>query len=203
MSSEKKIAILASGSGSNAEQITNFCEINQSFNIRVDLILTNNSDAFVIERAKRLAIDYSVFDRASFSKSNEVVSLLMNRGIDYVILAGFLWLVPQNLIDAFPDRIINIHPALLPKYGGKGMYGSHVHSAVVENGEFETGITIHLVDEHYDNGKILSQEKCKVDPLDTAEMVADKIHLLEKKFFPQVIVDHILKKEGNLEKFGA
>ena len=188
----KRLAIFASGNGSNAEQITTYFHRPGS-DIRVELILTNKSDAYVLERAKKLGVSNRVFNREEFYHSNEIVDLLREFQIDLVVLAGFLWLVPKNLIAAFPDRIVNIHPALLPKYGGKGMYGQHVHEAVVANQEKETGITIHLVNEIYDNGAILHQEKCEVHPLDTPDQVAEKIHKLEYDYFPKAIEEYLPK----------
>lgn len=187
----KRLAIFASGSGSNAEQITKYFQDNPE--VSIELILTNKPKAFVLERAKQLGVESVVFDRKQFYYSSEIVDLLKLRKIDLVVLAGFLWLVPENLIAAYPDRIVNIHPALLPKYGGKGMYGSHVHEAVVANKEKETGITIHLVDEIYDNGAILRQEKCEVESSDTADQVAAKIHELEYKYFPKAIEEYLSK----------
>lgn len=188
----KRLAIFASGSGSNAEQITKYFHNKQS-GVFVELILTNKSNAFVLERAKKLGVETKVFDRDVFYHSDKIVDLLKSKDIDLVVLAGFLWLVPKNLITAFPDRIINIHPALLPKYGGKGMYGHHVHEAVVANSEKETGITIHLVDEVYDNGAILRQEKCEVSDADTPDQVAEKIHELEYEHFPKTIEEYLSK----------
>lgn len=181
----KKIAVFASGSGSNAENIYEFFKDNST--VEVTLILTNNANAGVLERASRLNIPSLVFNRTDFYNSTKIVDILESNAIDLVVLAGFLWLIPENLISAFPDKIINIHPALLPKYGGKGMYGDNVHKAVVANGEKESGITIHLVNEHYDEGKILFQAKCDVIHNDTYEDVASKIHALEYEHFPKVI----------------
>lgn len=188
----KRLAIFASGSGSNAEQITNYFH-NKESGVSIDLILTNKPKAYVLERAKKLEVETKIFDRDAFYQSNEIVDLLREKNIDLVVLAGFLWLVPKNLITAFPDRIVNIHPALLPKYGGKGMYGSYVHEAVVANQEKETGITIHLVDEVYDNGAILRQEKCEVFATDTPDQVAEKIHKLEYEYFPKTIESYLSK----------
>jgi len=188
----KKIAIFASGSGSNAENIIHYFK--DSASVEVTMILTNNASAGVIERGKRLDIPVVVFSRNNFSQSDTVIRLLKNNGTDWIILAGFLWLVPENLIRAFPDRIINIHPALLPAYGGKGMWGHHVHEAVVRNGEKESGITIHYVNEHYDEGETIFQAKCEVASSDTPESVAQKVHELEYRYFPGVIEAEILKK---------
>lgn len=188
----KKIAIFASGSGSNAENIIHYFK--DSASVEVTMILTNNASAGVIERGKRLDIPVVVFSRNNFSQSDTVIRLLKNNETDWIILAGFLWLVPENLIRAFPDRIINIHPALLPAYGGKGMWGHHVHEAVVRNGEKESGITIHYVNEHYDEGEVIFQAKCEVAPADTPESVAQKVHELEYRYFPGVIEAEVLKK---------
>ena len=186
----KKIAVFASGSGSNAENIFNYFKKND--NVTISLILTNNPNAGVIERANRLNIPFVVFDKNAFKNTNEIVKLLQENNIDLVVLAGFLWLIPENLIEAFPNKIVNIHPALLPKYGGKGMFGDNVHKAVVEHKETETGITIHFVNQHYDEGKVIFQAKCKVLPTDTFEEVASKIHALEYEHFPKVIADLLL-----------
>lgn len=186
----KKIAVFASGSGSNAENIFNYFKNND--NVTISLILTNNPNAGVIERANRLNIPFVVFDKNAFKNTNEIVMLLQENNIDLVVLAGFLWLIPENLIEAFPNKIVNIHPALLPKYGGKGMFGDNVHKAVVEHKETETGITIHFVNQHYDEGKVIFQAKCKVLPTDTFEEVASKIHALEYEHFPKVIAELLL-----------
>lgn len=191
-----KIAIFASGSGSNAERIVEFFSSNHE--IEVSLILTNNPTAGVIERAQRLNIPIVIFNKKVFSKTDKIVEMLQLQGIDWVILAGFLWLVPTNLIKAFENRMINIHPALLPKYGGKGMWGHHVHEAVVANQETETGITIHYVNENYDEGKIIFQAKCEVTETDSADEVAQKIHLLEYQYFPEVIFKEILAAKNSV-----
>lgn len=181
----KKLAIFASGSGSNAENIFNYFIENKE--IEISLILTNNPRAGVIERANRMNIPVVIFNRNTFSKSDKIVELLKNQGIDWVILAGFLWLIPKNLIESFPEKIINIHPALLPKFGGKGMWGHHVHEAVVAQKEKESGITIHYVNEKYDEGKVIFQAKCTVNETDTADTVAEKVHQLEYEHFPKII----------------
>lgn len=186
----KKLALFASGNGTNAEQIIRYFHRPES-GIKVDLILTNKPEAYVLQRAKKLNVDSFVFDRDSFYTSEEIVEHLQYRKIDLIVLAGFLWLIPKSMIEAFPQKIINIHPALLPKYGGKGMYGSHVHEAVVKNKETETGITIHLVDEIYDNGTILCQKRCEVLASDTPDQVAHRVHQLEYEYFPQVIEKYI------------
>ena len=189
----KNIAIFASGSGSNAENIINYFEGHKAVSVKV--VLTNNKIAGVIERAHRLSVPCLVFNKVWFSDKHACVNFLKSQEIDYVILAGFLWLVPGHLISAFPDKIINVHPALLPKFGGKGMWGHHVHEAVVANKETETGITIHNVNEKYDEGRILFQAKCEVTSTDTADDVAQKIHKLEMEYFPKVIEGYILKIE--------
>lgn len=180
----KNIAILASGSGSNAQKIAEYFKGNEKVNVK--LFLTNNENAGVIEKAHRLSIPCEIFNRAQY-KSGEVLAKLKNEHIDYVILAGFLWLIPKEFIEAFPNKIINLHPALLPKYGGKGMYGHHVHEAVIENSEKESGITIHFVNAAYDEGAIIFQAKYKIDQHDSAIDIATKGQLLEHKHFPEVI----------------
>lgn len=180
-----KIAIFASGSGSNAENIVNYFHDNEKFDFSV--ILSNKVDAFVHERAKKLQIPSFTFSRDQFVAGEEVLLFLKTHNIDYIILAGFLLKVPEVLIKAFPDKIINIHPALLPKYGGKGMYGDNVHKAVKAAGETESGITIHYVNEHYDEGNIILQAKCLLTNEDTPETIAQKVHALEYEHFPKAI----------------
>jgi len=182
---KKKIAIFASGSGTNAEKIMSRFQNHEVG--EVALVLSNKPDAYVLERAGKFNVPIHVFDRERFYNSTEVIDLMIDTGVSLVVLAGFLWLVPSDLIRAFPDRIINIHPALLPDYGGKGMYGKYVHEAVIRNQEKESGISIHYVNEVYDEGKIIRQEKCAVKPDDTPESLAQRIHLLEHKFYPLVI----------------
>lgn len=179
-----KIAIFASGSGSNAENIANYFK---DSNIEISLILTNNKDAFALERAKKLNIESYIFNRDQFKNSSDVVDKLKEHNIDLVVLAGFLWLIPSNLIKAFPNKIINIHPALLPNYGGKGMYGDKVHQAVFDNKETETGITIHYVNEAYDEGTIIAQHKAEITTNDTPDDIAKKVHQLEYEHFPKEI----------------
>ncbi len=181
----KKIAILASGSGSNAENIANYFK--GSDYAQVSFIIANNPNAYVLERAKRLGIESAVVTKSEFMEADGIIAMLKERDIDFVVLAGFLLLVPQKLIQAYPGRIVNIHPALLPKHGGKGMYGDNVHKAVVECGDTESGITIHLIDEQYDKGTTFFQAKCPVLPTDTYEDVAAKVHALEYEHFPHVI----------------
>jgi phosphoribosylglycinamide formyltransferase 1 len=181
----KRIAIFASGSGSNAQQIIEHFKNKQL--AEVCLILSNKKDAYVLERAKKLGIQHIVFTRDDFYNSTKIISLLEEQQIDLIVLAGFLWLVPNNITASYPNRIVNIHPALLPKYGGKGMFGSHVHQAVVANKEEYSGITIHYINERYDEGDIIFQAKCKVTPDDTAETLANKVHALEYEHFPVII----------------
>jgi phosphoribosylglycinamide formyltransferase-1 len=180
---KRRIALFASGSGSNAQNIIEYFSENEF--VEVDSVWSNNPNAYALERAKKFGIDTFVFTKDEFRNSNFVVEALKKRNIDLVILAGFLWLIPANLIQNF--RIINIHPALLPKYGGKGMYGLNVHRAVVENNDSESGISIHFVNEKYDDGEIIFQAKCNVLPTDSPEDVAIKVHQLEYKYFPEVI----------------
>lgn len=190
--SVKKIALFASGSGSNVENIVNYFKNNS--NVSIELVLSNKANAYVLERAKNLNIKSLVFNRADFYESDTIVETLKKLEIDLVVLAGFLWLVPENLVKAFPNKIINIHPALLPKYGGKGMYGDKVHQAVVSNKETVSGITIHFVNERYDEGAIIFQGECPVTPDDMPEDVAQKVHALEYKHFPEVIEQLLLKE---------
>ncbi len=180
-----RIAIFASGGGSNAEQFFKYYKENDVAN--VSLVLTNKKDAFVIERAQNYNLPVKIFKREEFYKTDAMLETLKEYNIDIIVLAGFLWKIPDNLIKAFPNRIINIHPALLPKYGGKGMYGINVHTAVITNNEKESGITIHLVNENYDEGKILSQEKCDVLQNDTPELLAKRVLKLEHEFYPKVV----------------
>lgn len=181
----KKLAIFASGSGSNAENLIQYFESNPS--VDIPIILSNRKDAFVHQRAERLGVMSVHFSRSEFYSTNNVLALLQEHEIDFIILAGFLWLVPDNLLAHFPNKIINIHPALLPKYGGKGMFGDNVHRAVVAQGEKESGITIHYVNENYDEGQVVFQAECAVDAEDDYETLAQKIHALEYEHFPQII----------------
>lgn len=186
----KKIAIFASGSGTNAQAIIRYFA--ESELVKVDSLWSNKPNALALKRASDLGVETFVFDRNQFYETDEVVERLKERNIDLVVLAGFLWLVPGNLIAGFP--IVNIHPALLPKYGGKGMYGMKVHQAVVDNKDTETGISIHIVNKNYDEGELIFQAKCPVYPDDSPEAVAKKVHELEYEFFPSVIENYILQK---------
>jgi len=184
-----KIAVFASGSGTNAENIVRYFK--DSTICKVELILSNKKDAYVLERARLLGVESFVFSAHELGETDIVNNLLDKKDIDYIILAGFLLKIPNSLLAKFPSRIINIHPALLPSYGGKGMYGMNVHRAVIQAGEKESGITIHLVDEHYDNGQILFQARCTISENDTPEDLANKIHILEQTHFPRVIEEYI------------
>nr|WP_294895823.1 phosphoribosylglycinamide formyltransferase [uncultured Pedobacter sp.] len=191
---KKRIAIFASGSGSNAQKIME--HFKRSNDAEVVLVLTNNPDAYVLQRADNFEIPSHIFDRTEFYQTDKVVHLLKNLNVDLIVLAGFLWLVPQNLLAAFPNKIINIHPSLLPKYGGKGMYGEHVHLAVLANKEQESGITIHFVNAKFDEGEIIHQSKFKVDKGDDLKMMKFKVQQLEHLHFPKVI-EGLLKKMKN------
>lgn len=188
---KKRIAIFASGSGSNAQKIMELFKNNPDAEIAI--VLTNNPDAYVLQRADNFEIPTHIFDKREFRETNTIVELLQNLDIDLIVLAGFLWLIPKQLIAAYPGRIINIHPALLPKFGGKGMYGDHVHKAVMDAGESEGGITIHYVDENYDEGEFIYQAKYKIDKNDNLEMIKFKGQQLEHQHYPR-IVESILKK---------
>ena len=188
---KKRIAIFASGSGSNAQKIME--HFKRSNDAEVVLILTNNPDAYVLQRADNFEIPSHIFDRNEFYQTDKVVNLLKNLSVDLVVLAGFLWLVPQNLLNAFPNKIINIHPSLLPKYGGKGMYGEHVHLAVLADKEQESGITIHFVNSKFDEGEIIHQSKFRIDKEDDLKMMKFKVQQLEHQHFPKVI-ESLLKK---------
>jgi len=185
----KNIAIFASGNGSNAEKIISYFEKKPV--AHVELVLSNNKNAKVLERAQKFKVDAITFSRNTFYDTTEILAILQRHNIDLIVLAGFLWLIPDYLLKHFPNRIVNIHPALLPKYGGKGMYGMRVHEAVINNRDSGSGITIHFVNEVYDKGEIIFQATCAVDLLESPESLAQKIHLLEHKFFP-VIIERIL-----------
>ena len=182
----KRIAVFASGSGTNAENFINY--FRQSDSADIALILSDNPRARVLERAAKYSVPTVVFSREDLH-SGKVLDKLEKNKIDFIVLAGFLCLVPAEITRRYEKRIVNIHPALLPAYGGKGMYGIHVHKAVVAAGERETGITIHYIDEHYDEGTVIFQAKCPVLPSDTPEEVAAKVHALEYAHYPKVIED--------------
>ncbi|WP_281846306.1 phosphoribosylglycinamide formyltransferase [Olleya namhaensis] len=181
----KRVVIFASGSGSNAENLIRFFQNRD--NASVIQVLTNNPHAKVLDRCKKLKVSGLSFNKTAFTATDDVLNLLKANQPDLIVLAGFLWKFPENILKHFPNKVINVHPALLPKFGGKGMYGMHVHESVVANKETETGITIHYVNEHYDEGAVIFQAKCEVLASDTALDVAEKIHELEMKHFPEVV----------------
>jgi len=180
----KRIAIFVSGGGTNLQRIAEYFGGNKD--VEISLVVCNNPNAYAMTRAEKLNIPCKLIDRTVF-KSENFARELAHMNLDLIVLAGFLWLIPNTIISLFPNKIINIHPALLPKYGGKGFYGEHVHEAVVAAHETESGITIHYVNEHYDSGNIIHQAKVKVSPDDTAETLAAKIHTLEYEYYPKVI----------------
>ncbi|KAA6313771.1 Phosphoribosylglycinamide formyltransferase [termite gut metagenome] len=182
---KKHIAILASGSGTNAENIINYFEKNNL--VEVALIISNKENAYVLERARKLNVTTAVVPKSDWETGEKVIALLRKYQIDFIVLAGFLLRVPDAVLRAYPRKMINIHPALLPKFGGKGMYGDKVHEAVVAAREKESGITIHYINEYYDEGQIIFQAKCEILPEDSPEDVAKKVHTLEHKHFPKII----------------
>lgn len=188
----KKVAIFASGSGSNAENIIRY--FSETKNVIFPFILSNKADAFVKNRAEKLNIPFIFFTKEQWI-NGEILNLLKKEGVNWIVLAGFLLKVPTEIIEAYPHKIINIHPSLLPKYGGKGMYGMKVHEAVAEANEKESGITIHYVNENLDEGEIIFQAKCEVLSTDSPEEIAAKVHKLEYEFFPKVIAD-LLEKDS-------
>ena len=187
----KRIAIFASGSGTNAQKIIEY--FSASKEIFVDSIWSNNENAYALIRAEKLGIETFTFDSDEFYRSNEILDRLYDHRIDMIVLAGFLWLVPRNLTELF--TVINIHPALLPKYGGKGMYGTNVHKAVLTSKDKESGITIHQVNQDYDKGKIIFQATCPIQPKDTPETLAARIHELEHQHYPRVIEEVLLSED--------
>jgi len=182
----KKIVIFASGSGTNAENIIKYFKSTNT--ATVVSVFTNNPNAKVLERAKNFQIPTEIFSKEELF-SGKVLQKILTIAPDLIVLAGFLLKLPKTIIESYPNSILNIHPALLPKYGGKGMYGMNVHKAIVENKEKETGITIHYVNENYDEGNIIFQKKVTLLVTDTPEVVAEKIHELEQKYFPSVVED--------------
>ena len=181
----KNIAIFASGNGSNTENICNFFQ--NSSDITVVLICSNNKDAYVVKIAKKLQIPLFLFTKQGLENFFKLEKILTENRVDFIILAGFLLKIPKKMLENYPNKIINIHPALLPKYGGKGMYGNNVHKAVLEKKETESGITIHFVNSKYDDGEIVFQTKCKVENNDSVESLGEKIRKLEQEFFPKTI----------------
>lgn len=180
----KRLSIFVSGGGTNLQRIAEYFAENPE--VEIVNVICNNPNAYAIERAKNLGIPCKLINRAEF-KSEDFTNELLSQDIDLIVLAGFLWLLPKHLIDAFPNKIVNIHPALLPKYGGKGFYGEHVHEAVVAAKEEYSGITIHYVNEHYDSGDIIFQASVALEEDETPESLATKIHTLEYKHYPEVI----------------
>ena len=188
---KKRIAIFASGSGSNAQKIME--HFKKHTDAEVAIVLTNNPEAYVLQRADNFEIPTHIFDKHEFYQTNEVLDLLKNLNIDIIVLAGFLWLIPDTILVNYPKRIINIHPALLPKYGGKGMYGDRVHKEVLANGDEESGITIHYVNEDFDTGEIIYQARFKIEKNDDLEIIKFKGQQLEHQYFPKII-EQVLKK---------
>ena len=186
-----RIAIFASGSGSNAEKIGEYFA--EKTDVEVSLILTNNPQAGVIMRARKLHIPVVIFDKKTFYDTERILQLLQNEKIDFIVLAGFMMLIPDFLVKSYSEKIVNIHPALLPKHGGKGMYGHFVHEAVVAAKETQSGITIHFVNEHYDEGNIISQITCEVSETDSPDDVAKKVQVLEHEYYPKVIEEVVMK----------
>ncbi len=186
-----RLAIFASGGGSNARRIIEYFKADP--HVEISVLVCNNPQAGVLKVAMDHQVPFILINKESFYKSTQLLEQLQYRQVDWIILAGFLWLVPAYLLQAYPDHVVNIHPALLPKYGGKGMYGHHVHEAVKAAGEKESGMTIHLVNEHYDQGRILFQGRCDLTPGDTAETIAAKVLQLEHLHYPRVI-DSLVNK---------
>lgn len=190
-----RLAIFASGSGSNAEEIIRYFKNHPD--IKVSLLLSNNPDAYALKRAAGHGIATKIFDRKIYRESTQVLQWLDEAGITHIVLAGFLWLVPAYILEGYPGRIINIHPALLPKYGGKGMYGMKVHEAVKAARDTTSGITIHLVDAHYDEGRVILQATCPIAEADGPEEIAAKIHQLEYQHFAPTIEKWIANGSAN------
>lgn len=189
--SKKRISVFASGSGSNAEKFFEFFQNDKE--IQLVSLFTNNKSAGVIERANRYGIPHHVYNRTYWENGEVIIHLLKEEKVDYIVLAGFMLLIPDELVKAYPNRIFNIHPALLPKFGGQGMYGINVHKAVKAAGETESGITIHFVNEHYDEGKVIYQASCPLDTSDSPEKIAQKVLKLEHENYPKVIAEVVRK----------
>ena len=194
-----KLAILGSGNGTNAQQITEYFA--GRTDVEVACIIYNVKDAYIAQRAKNLGVEARYFGRKDFYESTAVLDYLREKGADWVILAGFLWLVPENMLAAYPNRIINIHPALLPSYGGKGMYGHHVHEAVKAAGETETGMTVHYVSPVCDGGEIIFRHTCAISPDDTADDIAEKEHALEMEHYAKDVETILEKTFHGLKNF--
>jgi phosphoribosylglycinamide formyltransferase-1 len=189
----KKLAIFASGSGSNTENVCNYFA--NHADIEVVFICTNKRDAFIVKRAEKLNIPVIFITKTELNSFVDLHEKLKNDKVDVIILAGFLLKLPTIMVEKYPNRILNIHPSLLPKYGGRGMYGDNVHKAVLENKEIESGISIHFVNQKYDEGELILQEKCSVSENETLETLAAKIHQLEKKYFP-LTIEKVLKSQN-------
>jgi phosphoribosylglycinamide formyltransferase-1 len=194
----KQIALFASGTGMNSQRIID--HFRHHPDIRVSLVACNNPGAGVLDIAEKENIPRLMLDKEKFFRGNAYVDELQEKKIDFLVLAGFLWKIPLTLVEAYRGRIINIHPALLPGYGGKGMYGRHVHESVIAAGDRQTGITIHYVDELYDHGQVIFQAFCPVDPADTPETVAKKVHQLEYAHFPKIIEEVVLSAKSSLKR---
>lgn len=179
------LAIFASGNGTNAENIVQY--FSENINVQVVATFVNNKNAGVIERMNKLYIPVFLFDTETLYQSDKILEVLVENNIDFIVLAGFLKLIPEKIVEKFQDKIINIHPALLPKYGGKGMFGQKVHEQVIKNNDSVSGITIHTVNKDYDKGVVLFQALCRIEKTDNADTLAAKIHLLEYRYFPQII----------------
>jgi phosphoribosylglycinamide formyltransferase-1 len=189
MTEPKNIAIMASGSGSNAEKIIQYFKNHKAINIAC--VITNNEKAGAIERAEKAHVPSAYFSKEDFEQPNRIMNYLESKQVDYIVLAGFLLKISPEIIAQYPDKIINIHPALLPKYGGKGMYGNHVHESVILNKETESGITIHIVNENYDEGRIIFQAKCAISPQMGAKQLSAKVQQLEHQHFPKIIEEFV------------
>lgn len=188
----KKIAIFASGTGSNAAKMMDYFKDHK--NIQIALIVSNKKTAPVLETAASKDIPTHLITRSDFYETENILKIFNEYSVDFVVLAGFLWLIPEYLVKAFPNKIVNVHPALLPKFGGKGMYGMHVHRAVKEAGEKESGPTIHFVNEHYDEGNIIFQAKTQIDKHDTAEIIQKKVLQLEHEHYSRIVEQVVTKQ---------
>ena len=193
----KRIIIFASGSGTNAQNIINYFREHQS--AKVVLVLSNKKDAKVLERSKKLNVNALNFTKEALLDPKGILDILKNETPDVIVLVGFLLKLPKLILDEFPQKVINIHPALLPKYGGKGMYGSHVHESVIENNEIESGITIHFVNEHYDEGAIIFQKSIPINKGETPDSLAARIHQLEYQYFPKVIEEVLISEDMDVK----
>ena len=190
-----RVAVFASGKGTNTENLIVYFKAHRS--IKISLVLTNSDTAGVLEKAQKHDVETVVFTKTELYDET-IAQRLQTSQIDFIVLAGFLWMFPTTILNKYPNKVVNIHPALLPKYGGKGMYGMHVHRAVVAQGERKTGITIHFVNEHYDEGEIIFQTQVQLTPTDTPETVAEKIHTLEQEHFPKVVEKVIMERYGKI-----